>query len=229
MTFARLAADRVGATKMDRPEWITVHPQTGEVYVTLTNNTTRGGTGAAVDAVEPAGEQRVRPHRALERDRLRPGGHHLPLERLRAGGRSAQRGRGQARQHQGRRVRLAGRRVDRRPGRALDPDRHLDERAQRRRLREHRQQHDAGGGSGDRRDPALPDRPARLRGHRRQHDAGRPQHVRQHPAPGRAGARRQQPEQPAAPSAPGRTARASAVPRSATIVIRRTDGGVVGS
>ena len=68
VTFARLAADRVGATKMDRPEWIAVHPQTGEVYVTLTNNTTRGSTGGAVDAGEPAGQQRVRPHRALERD-----------------------------------------------------------------------------------------------------------------------------------------------------------------
>lgn len=34
----RLAADVVGATKMDRPEWGTVHPQTREVYMTLTNN-----------------------------------------------------------------------------------------------------------------------------------------------------------------------------------------------
>jgi secreted PhoX family phosphatase len=34
----RLAADSVGATKMDRPEWAAVHPRNGEVYFTLTNN-----------------------------------------------------------------------------------------------------------------------------------------------------------------------------------------------
>lgn len=33
----RLAADAVGATKMDRPEWCAVHPTTQNVYVTLTN------------------------------------------------------------------------------------------------------------------------------------------------------------------------------------------------
>ncbi|MBK1781183.1 PhoX family phosphatase [Advenella sp. WQ 585] len=38
----RLAADAVGATPMDRPEWIAVHPHTQEVYVTLTNNSDRG-------------------------------------------------------------------------------------------------------------------------------------------------------------------------------------------
>ena len=37
----RLAADRVGATKMDRPEWGAVDPRTGEVYFTLTNNVRR--------------------------------------------------------------------------------------------------------------------------------------------------------------------------------------------
>ncbi|ENO80490.1 PhoX family protein [Thauera sp. 63] len=43
----RLAADAVGATKMDRPEWITVHPGTNEVYCTLTNNSSRTVTDDA--------------------------------------------------------------------------------------------------------------------------------------------------------------------------------------
>lgn len=47
----RLAADVAGATKMDRPEWGAVHPKTGEVYFTLTNNTAR--TAAQVDAANP--------------------------------------------------------------------------------------------------------------------------------------------------------------------------------
>jgi hypothetical protein len=41
LTFARLAADALGATKMDRPEWGGVNPLNNEVYMTLTNNTNR--------------------------------------------------------------------------------------------------------------------------------------------------------------------------------------------
>jgi hypothetical protein len=44
---ARTAADQVGATKMDRPEWTAVHPATGEVYCTLTNNSSRTVTDDA--------------------------------------------------------------------------------------------------------------------------------------------------------------------------------------
>jgi hypothetical protein len=33
----REAADAVGATKLDRPEWVAVHPHNGDVFVTLTN------------------------------------------------------------------------------------------------------------------------------------------------------------------------------------------------
>ena len=47
----RLAADAAGATKMDRPEWTAVNPVTGEVYLTLTNNSTR--TVSNTDAANP--------------------------------------------------------------------------------------------------------------------------------------------------------------------------------
>jgi secreted PhoX family phosphatase len=56
LVHARMAADTVGATQMDRPEWIAVHPQTGAVYVTLTQNSQRGLPGKpGVDAANPRG------------------------------------------------------------------------------------------------------------------------------------------------------------------------------
>ena len=40
------AADLMGATPMDRPEWATVDPASGEVYLTLTNNSQRSEEGS---------------------------------------------------------------------------------------------------------------------------------------------------------------------------------------
>lgn len=42
LIYAREAATVVGATTMDRPEWVAVHPQTKTVCCTLTNNSKRG-------------------------------------------------------------------------------------------------------------------------------------------------------------------------------------------
>jgi hypothetical protein len=55
LIHARLAADAVGATKMDRPEWGAVNPLNGEVYMTLTNNSQRANsaTQPALDAANP--------------------------------------------------------------------------------------------------------------------------------------------------------------------------------
>lgn len=50
----RLAADSVGATRMDRPEWGAVNPSNGEVYMTLTNNSNRGiSSNQPLDAANP--------------------------------------------------------------------------------------------------------------------------------------------------------------------------------
>jgi secreted PhoX family phosphatase len=60
LVATRLAADAVGATKMDRPEWCAINPKTAEVYFTLTNNSSssngrgQGGSGSQpVDAANP--------------------------------------------------------------------------------------------------------------------------------------------------------------------------------
>ena len=46
LVFTRLAADKVGATPMDRPEWVTTNPY-GDVFCALTNNSRRQVANAA--------------------------------------------------------------------------------------------------------------------------------------------------------------------------------------
>ena len=51
---SRQASDLLGATKMDRPEWLAIDQARGEVYCTLTNNSLRGATDRpGVDAANP--------------------------------------------------------------------------------------------------------------------------------------------------------------------------------
>lgn len=51
---ARQASDALGGTKMDRPEWLAIDQKSGEVYCTLTNNSARGQPNMpGVDAVNP--------------------------------------------------------------------------------------------------------------------------------------------------------------------------------
>lgn len=55
LVYARIAADKIGATTMDRPEWIAANPFKVEAYVCLTNNKNRGREGMQqpVNGVNP--------------------------------------------------------------------------------------------------------------------------------------------------------------------------------
>ncbi|MBY6157879.1 PhoX family protein [Pseudooceanicola nitratireducens] len=59
LVFARMAGSKVGATTMDRPEWIAANPLNAEVYCALTNNKNRGvkpnagGDDTAVNGPNP--------------------------------------------------------------------------------------------------------------------------------------------------------------------------------
>jgi secreted PhoX family phosphatase len=70
---SRLAADAVGATKMDRPEWGAVDPLTGEIYMTLTNNTATLRSLAATDGANPRHYNDARTNGTAQRGN--PNGH----------------------------------------------------------------------------------------------------------------------------------------------------------
>lgn len=55
LILARAAASAVGATTMDRPEWVAVNPRAAEVYCCLTNNKTRGIKPNAGGDAQPVG------------------------------------------------------------------------------------------------------------------------------------------------------------------------------
>ncbi|MEL7538109.1 MAG: PhoX family phosphatase [Pseudomonadota bacterium] len=57
LTYARIAGDAVGATKMDRPEWSTIGTN-GEVYWTLTNNDRKDDGQGALGESNPIFENR---------------------------------------------------------------------------------------------------------------------------------------------------------------------------
>lgn len=55
LVFSRMAGSRVGATTMDRPEWVAANPLRVEVYCALTNNKNRGVKANAGGDEQPVG------------------------------------------------------------------------------------------------------------------------------------------------------------------------------
>ncbi len=73
----RLAADAVGASKMDRPEWGAVNPENGEVYLTLTNGNATSRPLSGTDAANPRHYNDPRTTGAAQRGN--PNGHIIRL------------------------------------------------------------------------------------------------------------------------------------------------------
>ena len=84
---ARLAADAVGATKMDRPEWCSVNPANGEIYYTLTNNSNRNvnPTGSSQLAPDSANPRAYTDMKGTSAQNGNPNGHILRVKEGAAG------------------------------------------------------------------------------------------------------------------------------------------------
>ncbi len=82
---ARLAADAVGATKMDRPEWCSTNIANGEVYFTLTNNSNRAINSATMppDSANPRVYTDIKNGSSTQNGN--PNGHVLRLKEDAAG------------------------------------------------------------------------------------------------------------------------------------------------
>ncbi len=135
----RQAADAVGATKMDRPEWITHDHLTGEIYVTCSNNSRPGQPS---DRGQPTARQPVRPHRALEGAR-RSQRYGVRLGDLHPRRRPDARRAGLRRHGRRRLVRLTRRHLDRPARAAVDPDGCFDWSAGSAAVRQPEGEHDA--------------------------------------------------------------------------------------
>ena len=84
---SRIAADAVGATKMDRPEWCGVNPANGEIYFTLTNNSNRNvnPTGSSLLAPDSANPRVYTDMKGTSAQNGNPNGHILRIKEAAAG------------------------------------------------------------------------------------------------------------------------------------------------
>jgi secreted PhoX family phosphatase len=85
---SRLAADAVGATRMDRPEWCSTNVTNGEIYFTLTNNSNRriepaSNSQAAPDSANPRVYSDIKNGSSTQTGN--PNGHVLRLKESTAG------------------------------------------------------------------------------------------------------------------------------------------------
>jgi secreted PhoX family phosphatase len=84
---ARLAADAVGATKMDRPEWCSTNVANGEIYFALTNNSNRNVNASSSQQVPDSANPRVYTDtkNGTTAQNGNPNGHILRLKEAAAG------------------------------------------------------------------------------------------------------------------------------------------------